>query len=58
MVPIVGGIADGVTEDAITSSKDYQFTIKLDSGRTIAILEEDKHYLNIGNQVTYINVWK
>ena len=49
---IVGGIAGGVTEDAITSSKGYQFTIKLDSGRTIAILQEDKHYLNIGDQVT------
>ncbi|MFV9925002.1 hypothetical protein A2G94_02860 [Francisella endosymbiont of Ornithodoros moubata] len=49
---IVGGIAGGVTEDTITSSKGYQFTIKLDSGRTIAILQEDKHDLNIGDQVT------
>ncbi|OEZ33491.1 hypothetical protein AS144_02940 [Francisella endosymbiont of Amblyomma maculatum] len=49
---IIGGIAGGVTEDAITSSKGYQFTIKLDSGKTIAILQEDKHDLNIGDQVT------
>lgn len=49
---IVGGIAGGVTEDTITSSKGYQFTIKLDSGRIIAILQEDKHDLNIGDQVT------
>ncbi|ALB02080.1 membrane protein [Francisella persica ATCC VR-331] len=49
---IVGGIAGGVTEDAITSSKGYQFTIKLDSGRTIAVLQEDKHDLNIGDQAT------
>ncbi|APC90898.1 MULTISPECIES: hypothetical protein [Francisella] len=49
---IVGGIAGGVTEDAITSSKGYQFTIKLHSGRIIAILQEDKHNLNIGDQVT------
>ncbi|APD49791.1 hypothetical protein [Francisella hispaniensis] len=49
---IVGGIAGGATEDVITSSKGYQFTLKLDSGRTIAILQEDKHGLNIGDQVT------
>ncbi|AJI46015.1 hypothetical protein IBE11_06800 [Francisella tularensis subsp. novicida] len=49
---IVGGIAGGATEDAITSSKGYQFTLKLDNGKTIAILQEDKHDLNIGDRVT------
>ncbi len=49
---IVGGIAGGATEDAITSSKGYQFTIQLNNGDTLAILQEDKHGLNIGDQVT------
>ncbi|MBK2095839.1 hypothetical protein [Francisella philomiragia] len=49
---IVGGIAGGATEDAITSSKGYQFTIQLSNGETLAILQEDKHGLNIGDEVT------
>ncbi|AEI35106.1 MULTISPECIES: hypothetical protein [Francisella] len=49
---IVGGIAGGATEDAITSSKGYQFTIQLSNGETLAILQEDKHDLNIGDEVT------
>lgn len=49
---IVGGIAGGATEDAITSSKGYQFTIQLNNGDTLAILQEDKHGLNIGDQIT------
>ncbi|WP_150465696.1 hypothetical protein [Francisella sp. SYW-2] len=49
---IVGGIAGGATEDAITSSKGYQFTIQLSNGEALAILQEDKHDLNIGDEVT------
>ncbi|AJI47036.1 hypothetical protein IB633_10090 [Francisella philomiragia] len=49
---VVGGIAGGATEDAITSSKGYQFTIQLSNGETLAVLQEDKHGLNIGDEVT------
>ncbi|AHB97865.1 membrane protein [Francisella orientalis] len=49
---VVGGIAGGATEDAITSSKGYQFTIQLSNGETLVILQEDKHGLNIGDEVT------
>lgn len=49
---VVGGIAGGATEEAVTSSKGYQFTIKLDSGKTLAILQEDNNNLKIGDNVT------
>jgi outer membrane lipoprotein SlyB len=49
---IVGGIAGGATEKAITSSTGYQFTIKLDNGKTFAILQEDNNNLKVGDLVT------
>ncbi|WP_150467114.1 hypothetical protein [Francisella sp. SYW-9] len=49
---IVGGIAGGATEKAITSSKGYQFTIKLNNGKTFAILQEDNNNLRVGDLVT------
>lgn len=49
---LVGGIAGGATEEAVTSSKGYQFTIKLNSGKTLAILQENNNNLKIGDQVT------
>ncbi|MED7788662.1 hypothetical protein [Francisella sp. 19X1-34] len=49
---LVGGIAGGATQEAITSSKGYQFTIKLNSGKTFAILQEDNNNLKVGDQVT------
>ncbi|GAB4222759.1 MAG: hypothetical protein Kow0076_4570 [Francisella sp.] len=49
---IVGGIAGGFTESAITSSKGYQFTIKLNNGKSIAVLQKEKLDINIGDKVT------
>jgi outer membrane lipoprotein SlyB len=48
---IVGGIAGGATEDVITSSKAYQFTIKLNDGETIAVLQQDNKDLKVGDKV-------
>lgn len=49
---IVGGLAGGVTERAITSSKAYQFTIKLNNGNTIAVLQQDDNNIQPGDKVT------
>lgn len=49
---VVGGIAGGATEEAVTSSKGYQFTIKLNNGKTFAILQEDDNSLKVGDHVT------
>lgn len=49
---IVGGLAGGATEKAVTSSKAYQFTIKLDDGSSIAVLQEDDNGIKAGEKVT------
>lgn len=49
---IVGGVAGGATEKAITSSTAFQFVIQLDSGKSIAVLQENNKGLNVGDEVT------
>ena len=49
---IVGGLAGGATEKAITSSKGYQFTIKLNNGKSFAVLQKNDNNLKVGDKVT------
>lgn len=48
---IVGGIAGGATEKAMTSSEAYQYTIQLNNGKTIAVLQEENN-IQVGEKVT------
>ncbi|AIT09764.1 membrane protein [Candidatus Francisella endociliophora] len=49
---LVGGVAGGATEKAVTSSKAYQFAIKLDNGKTIAVLQQDDNGIKVGDKIT------
>lgn len=49
---IVGGLAGSATERAVRSSKAYQFTIKLNNGNSIAVLQQDDNNIQSGDKVT------
>lgn len=49
---LVGGVAGGATEKAITSSTAFQFVIQLNTGKSIAVLQEENKGLSVGDEVT------
>src|SRR3989344_4188967 len=50
----LGGVAGGALEEATTRKKGYEITVKLDTGRTIAIAQEADEEFKLGERVRIV----
>lgn len=51
---VLGGVAGGALEEATTRKKGYEITVRLDTGRTIAIAQEADEEFKIGERVRLV----
>ena len=51
---VLGGVAGGAIEEATTRKKGYEITVRLDTGRTIAIAQEADEEFKIGERVRIV----
>ncbi|MFA5626318.1 MAG: glycine zipper 2TM domain-containing protein [Thiohalomonadaceae bacterium] len=51
---VVGGMAGAAAEEGLTRQKGYEITIKLDSGRVIAIVQAADEEFEVGDRVRVI----
>jgi len=51
---VLGGVAGGAIEEATTRKKGYEITVKLDTGRTIAIAQEADEEFKLGERVRIV----
>lgn len=51
---VLGGVAGGAIEEATTRKKGYEITVRLDTGRTIAIAQEADEEFKIGERVRLV----
>lgn len=51
---VLGGVAGGAIEEATTRKKGYEITVRLDSGRTVAIAQEADEVFKVGEPVRII----
>ncbi len=51
---VLGGVAGGAIEEVATRKKGYEITVRLDSGRTIAIAQEADEEFKAGERVRIV----
>ncbi len=51
---VLGGVAGGALEEATTRKKGYEITVRLDTGRTIAIAQEADETFKVGERVRIV----
>jgi outer membrane lipoprotein SlyB len=51
---VLGGVAGGAIEEATTRKKGYEITVRLDTGRTIAIAQEAGEEFKVGERVRIV----
>jgi outer membrane lipoprotein SlyB len=51
---VLGGVAGGAIEEVATRKKGYEITVRLDSGRTIAIAQEADEEFKVGERVRIV----
>jgi outer membrane lipoprotein SlyB len=51
---VLGGVAGGAIEEVVTRKKGYEITVRLDSGRTVAIAQEADEVFKVGEPVRII----
>ena len=51
---VLGGVAGGALEEVATRKKGYEITVRLDTGRTIAIAQEADETFKVGERVRIV----
>lgn len=51
---VIGGVAGAAIEEATTRKKGYEITVRLDTGRTVAIAQEADEEFKIGERVRIV----
>lgn len=51
---VLGGVAGGALEEVATRKKGYEITVRLDTGRTIAIAQEADEAFKVGERVRIV----
>lgn len=51
---VLGGVAGGALEEATTRKRGYEITVRLDTGRTIAIAQEADEEFKVGERVRLV----
>ena len=51
---VLGGVAGGAIEEVATRKKGYEITVRLDTGRTIAIAQEADEEFKVGERVRIV----
>lgn len=51
---VLGGVAGGALEEVTTRKKGYEITVRLDTGRTIAIAQEADEAFKVGERVRIV----
>lgn len=51
---VIGGVAGAVIEETATRKKGYEITVRLDTGRTVAIAQEADEEFKIGERVRIV----
>lgn len=51
---VLGGVAGGALEEVATRKKGYEITVRLDSGRTVAIAQEADEEFKAGERVRIV----
>ena len=51
---MLGGVAGGAIEEIVTRKKGYEITVRLDSGRTVAIAQEADEEFKVGEPVRIV----
>lgn len=51
---VLGGVAGGALEEATTRKKGYEITVRLDTGRTIAVAQEADEQFKVGERVRLV----
>jgi outer membrane lipoprotein SlyB len=52
---VVGGVAGALTEEGVTRQKGLEITVKLDSGRTIAIVQAADEDFVVGDRIRVLS---
>jgi outer membrane lipoprotein SlyB len=52
---VVGGIAGAATEEGMTRQKGLEITVKLDSGRLLAVTQADDENFSVGDRVRILS---
>ena len=52
---IVGGVAGAAAEEAITQREGLEITVKLDDGKSVAVVQEADDYFAVGDRVRVLS---